>query len=119
MSYSDCFHKLVCDCLFPSSHLSSSLMDPFVSPPIKIALVYLSASPLYTQAFIWLLFGFSTGSWIAAISPLLIELVGCPQVRSLSRIEHSPPLSLQQPITGIHYDDFIDVTLACEVVEND
>ena len=45
MSYSDCFHKLVCDCLSPSlsvSALSSTLMDPFVSPPIKIALVYLS-----------------------------------------------------------------------------
>ena len=49
MSYSDCFHKLVCDCLSPSlsvSALSSTLMDPFVSPPIKIALVYLSLSTI-------------------------------------------------------------------------
>ena len=111
-----------------SGHLCNKGMAPKLLTPISTGVAtatlflysaYLSASPLYTQAFIWLLFGFSTGSWIAAISPLLIELVGCPQVRSLSRIEHSPPLSLQQPITGIHYDDFIDVTLACEVVEND
>ena len=86
-----------------SGHLCNKGMAPKLLTPISTGVAtatlflysaYLSASPLYTQAFIWFFFGFGTGAWIAATSPLLIELVGCAQVRSLSRIELSPPPSL-------------------------
>lgn len=73
MSYSDCFHKLVCDCLSPSlsvSALSSTLMDPFVSPPIKIALVYLSLSTISvsTLFFRWNVLGIVQGEIVIAVS---------------------------------------------------
>ena len=86
-----------------SGHLCNKGMAPKLLTPISTGVAtatlflysaYFSASPLYTQAFIWFFFGFGTGAWIAATSPLLIELVGCAQVRSLSRIELSPPPSL-------------------------
>ena len=72
MSYSDCFHKLVCDCLSPSlsvSALSSTLMDPFVSPPIKIALVYLSLSTISvsTLFFRWNVLGIVQGEIVIAV----------------------------------------------------
>ena len=83
-----------------SGHLCNKGMAPKLLTPISTGVAtatlflysaYFSASPLYTQAFIWFFFGFGTGAWIAATSPLLIELVGCAQVRSLSRIELPPP----------------------------